>query len=245
MNDRQHNHYMYTMHMKPVFAARINAQLDKRIRLDGKVMTYTEYIASLILDGAVPKVREYRNAKGNGNNTVYCLDIQDNTYYKVNKTYFGFASYLYAMGAVTKKALAALAAKEETTIANRQCFEKEAQDKALAEKAALNEKNAAFVAWLNDTIPNYLDDPRVKILDEEFMRFFNITASEHSIELLVLIDHPTKPCVNQELKAFLNCMNNASRAAFTRITGLLLPPTMKGTHAVIERFISNALMKTG
>lgn len=229
------NCYMYTIPMSPMQRGRVEKQLGKRTRHNGKVMPYADLVAMLVAQGYRPHVREHRTSTG-GTVTKYALMENCEGYMLPSKTLYQFALYLVEQGAVTEKAQQALYDQEAAHVAELQRLADEEKERLLEEQREAREAYAAHKDWMAAQSAKYADDPRNETIHSITEKMYGWRNPDYAAKLLVRIDHlyENHPMIIRSLCELLEPHNKASREAFQVLTGMKLPKGVKATRAFVR-----------
>lgn len=228
------NFYMFTAAMSPMKRGRVEKALAQRVRNNGVVMSYADYVASALRESYRPKCYEVKAPSTGSTKVVYSLSNGKYSRSPFNKTMYDFAVYLVDCGAVTEEEQAKLRAQETEMVAAAQHMAQEEQARIQLERQQASENKHAFKEWIAEQKAKYACDPRVAIVVDVMVKMYGEDYPQaYCAELLVLFDNLHDDRVRNRLKETLHPMNKGSRKAFQAITGLKLPAGVKATQQYI------------
>lgn len=224
----------FTDNKSPMHKAKIEATLERLIRVNGITTPRKDFILNHILGGATPakEFEKTRYSMRTGEllkpKMDYRLQNSDKTFYEISKTEYDFACYLLEHCLSSEQAV-----KEYLTAETELQLQKQKEQAALeqelqeVEKAAEKEKRD-FEIWLKEQVNSYANRERLDLIHTVFLNLLN--HRNPSIELLVLIENIDHPRCKAMLSEYLWYRNTASRRTFECVTGLKLPKTDGATQ---------------
>lgn len=233
----------FTEGMKPMQIARVEEQLDKRVKYNNTIYSMKEYIVIKLSEGSYPVIMENcwhykRNGEKSKPETQYRLqtDKKGGTYYfKLNKTQGEFCLYcsekFKTLDEVKKKDNEVFSAMEKIRL-------QQEETERIKERKEIEriEKRKSFRSWMleeSKKIPQEQKD----IITSIFVKKYGV-VNDWNFSLAVCINNFDDEMCKNEIISRLHNDNKASIKIFECLTGLKLPKGYKKRIEYLENITS-------
>lgn len=228
----------FTDGIKEPRKTKIEDQLNKLYRYNGKIYNAVTFLCVKLLEGCYPEKEEnYQYCKRNGElskpKTLYMyMNPDGECYFELNKTQYDFVCYLLENGLNTEKSMLAYDKKDTERIEALKQAEQEEKVRQEAEEQRKAEEKGNFKIWMHkesEKIPDF----QKEIIDSIFFAIYG-QQNAWNYSLAVCINNYNNPLCKEEVIARLHNDNKASIKIFECLTGLKLPKGYKERKAYLE-----------
>lgn len=228
----------FTDGIKEPRKTKIEDQLNKLYRYNGKIYNAVTFLCVKLLEGCYPEKEEnYQYCKRNGElskpKTLYMyMNPDGKCYFELNKTQYDFVCYLLENGLNTEKSILAYDKSDiERMEALKQAAQKE-KERQETEKQKKEAEKKKFQHWMDVESFN-IPEFQKKIIDTIFVSMYG-QNNTWNYSLAVCINNYDDQWCKNEVISRLHNDNKASIKTFECLTGLKLPKSYKERIEYLE-----------